>query len=250
MSISQKNLNNINLNNIAIVLQQPRYPENIGAAARAICNMGINRLIVVNPENYDLAKIRKLATHASADIIQSIEIYQTLDQALAGFNYIVGTTARLGGQRQVISSPATMAKKLVPISAMNLIAIIFGPEDRGLTNDDIKNCHILVNIPTSNFSSLNLAQAVMVICYEIFTAASKSESSFAPRLATRHELEGMYEKLKDILVKINYINAENPGYWMNKLRIFFNRLPLRAREVSIIRGICRQIEWYGKRKKD
>ncbi|MCD6184403.1 MAG: RNA methyltransferase [Deltaproteobacteria bacterium] len=250
MNVGKKKPNSINLNNIAIVLQQPRYPENIGAAARAICNMGIKRLIVVNPENYDITKIRKLATHAASDIIQNIELHETLDQALAEFNYIAGATARTGGQRQVVSTPSILTEKLVPISANNTIAFLFGPEDRGLTNEEIRNCHLLVNIPTSTFSSLNLAQAVMVICYELFTASPETKKCFTPRLANRHELEGMYNKLKEILVKINYINAENPDYWMNKLRNFFNRLPLRAREVSVIRGICRQIEWYGKRKKN
>jgi len=243
------NPNRINLNNIAIVLQRPRYPENIGAAARAICNMGIKRLIIVNPENYDINRVRKLATHAASDIIQNMEFHETLNQALAEFNYIAGATARIGGQRQVVSSPSILAEKLIPISANNRIALLFGPEDRGLTNEEIKNCHLLVNIPTSTFSSLNLAQAVMIICYELFTA-SLEKKCFTPRLANRHELEGMYNNLKEILIKINYINAENPDYWMNKLRNFFNRLPIRAREVSVIRGICRQIEWYGKRKKN
>ncbi|WDN90658.1 tRNA/rRNA methyltransferase [Desulfosarcina sp. BuS5] len=249
MNSGQKNLNSINLNNIAIVLHKPRYPENIGAAARALCNMGIKRLLVVDPENYDIDKVRKLATHTASDIIENIEIHQTLSRALADFTYVAGTTARLGGQRRMINSPSMLAEKLAPISADNLIAILFGPEDRGLSNEDIRNCHLLVNIPTSDFSSLNLAQAVMIICYEIFTYACVEKKDFTPRFANRHELEGMYAHLKDILIKISYINTENPDYWMNKLRYFFNRLPLRAGEVSIIRGICRQIEWYGKRKK-
>ena len=205
MSSGPKNLNGINLNNIAIVLHKPRYPENIGAAARALCNMGLKRLLVVDPENYDMDKVRKLATHAASDIIEHIEIHQTLSRALADFNYIVGTTARLGGQRRTINSPSLLAEKLAPISARNPIAILFGPEDRGLANDDISNCHLLVNIPTSNFSSLNLAQAVMIVCYEIFTYSCEERKDLTPRLANRHELEGMYAHLKDILVKISYI---------------------------------------------
>ncbi|MCP4368038.1 MAG: RNA methyltransferase, partial [Deltaproteobacteria bacterium] len=128
------------------------------------------------------------------------------------------------------------------------VAIVFGPEDRGLSNENIRLCHVLVNIPTAEFSSLNLAQAVMVICFEIFSAGRKENQEFVPRLANRHELDGMYDQLKDILVKISYINHENPDYWMNKLRYFFTRMQLRAREVSIIRGICRQIDWYGKKR--
>ncbi|RLC31623.1 MAG: RNA methyltransferase, partial [Deltaproteobacteria bacterium] len=235
----------INPDHITIVLQKPRYPENIGAAARAIRNMGIGKLAVVEPENFDTARVRKMATHAAADVVEKIIVHESLPRALADFNYIVGTTARSGGQRRTIDQPEKLADKLISISHENRIAIVFGPEDRGLSNADIRLCHALVTIPTAEFSSLNLAQAVMVICYELFKAGLTAKKKFTPRLATRYELEGMYDQLSDILVKISYINPENPAYWMNKLRHFFNRLPLRAREVSIIRGICRQINWYG-----
>lgn len=234
------------LENISIVLQRPRYPENIGGAARAMMNMGISRLIVVQPENFDLEKVRKLATHTASELVDHIHRFDTLKQALAPFGHVVGTTARLGGQRQVIKSPAVLAEQLVDISQNNQIAIVFGPEDRGLSNEDLRLCHMLVNIPTKDFSSLNLAQAVMVMCYELFSATLEKRGSFAPRLASRVELDGMFDQLKETLVNIAYMNPENPDYWMSRLRRFFSRLPLRAGEVSIIRGICRQINWYGK----
>jgi tRNA/rRNA methyltransferase len=238
----------INLDNIAIVLQQPRYPENIGSAARAVSNMGIGRLYVVNPENYDPARVNKLATHAAATVVDNIRTFKDLKTALAEFSHVVGTTARLGGQRPVLNSPEVMAEKLVPLSRDNQIAVLFGPEDRGLTNEDLRLCHQLVHIPTAEFSSINLAQSVMILSYELFKASLKDVDAFAPRLATRHELDGMYDQVKDILVRINYINSENPDYWMNKIRRFLTRMQLRAREVSIVRGICRQIDWYAEKK--
>ncbi len=237
----------VNLDNISIVLQQPRYSENIGAVARAMRNMGIRQLVVVDAQNFDLHKALKLATHFASDIIEKCRFYPDLKEALAPFNYVVGATARLGGQRQVINSPSKLAQKLIPISIENPIAIVFGPEDRGLSNEDIRYCHELVNIPTSEFCSLNLAQAVMVLCYEIFIAGSEANSEFTPRLASRHELDGMYDQLKDVLMRISYINPENPDYWMNNFRHFFTRLRLRAKEVNIIRGLCRQVDWYGKK---
>jgi len=241
----------LNLENITIVLQRPRYPENIGSAARAVSNMGIGQLWVVDPENYDLAQVNKLATHAAAAVVAGIRIFPDLKTALAEFNYVVGTTARLGGQRPVLNSPEVMAAKLAPLSRENRIAVVFGPEDRGLTNEDLRLCHQLVHIPTAEFSSINLAQSVMILSYELFKASLKEVDAFAPRLANRHELDGMYDQVKDILVRINYINPENPDYWMNKIRRFLNRLQLRAREVSIIRGICRQVDWYaGKNYRD
>jgi tRNA/rRNA methyltransferase len=237
----------INLDNISIVLFRPRYPENIGAAARAMRNMGLAQLVVVDPQNCDLTKICKMATHEALEVVEQMKVCQTLKSALADFNFVVGTTARLGGQRKVVRSPAKLAQKLISLSAQNQIAILFGPEDRGLTNIDIRSCHILVNIPTAEFSSLNLAQSVMIICYELFCFSRDKPAKFAPRLANRHELDAMFEQLKEVLMRISFINPENPDYFMNNLRHFGSRMQLRAKEVKIIRGICRQIDWYGKK---
>jgi tRNA/rRNA methyltransferase len=237
----------VKFDNISIVLKQPRCPENIGAAARAISNMGMGKLVIVDPENCDLTRILKMATHFASDVVEQIEVYDNLQEAISPYNYVVGTTARLGKKRRQINTPSKTAENLVSISGENLIAILFGPEDKGLTNEDIRLCDALVNIPTAKFSSLNLAQAVMIICYEIFIARQNEEREFTPRLASRYEMEGMYEQLKEILVRICYISSDNPDYWMNKLRNFFSRLQLQAREVSVIRGICRQIDWYGRK---
>ena len=237
----------VNLKNISIILNRPRYPENIGAVARAMRNMGFERLIVVDPQNYDMSRVLKMATHAAVEVVEQIQVYEDLQTALEPLSYIIGTTARLGGQRQLVGSAARLAQKLAPISKENQVALLFGPEDRGLTNEDIRLCHELVNIPTAEFSSLNLAQAVMVVCYELRRYNQPGGKTFVPRLANRHELDGMYAQLKDILVRISYIQPDNPDYFMNNLRHFGTRLKLRAKEVSIIRGICRQIDWYGKK---
>lgn len=233
------------LDHVTIILNKPRFSGNIGASARAVKNMGLGRLVVVQPLRYDQEKINRMATHAAADIVNNIKIYETLKEALASYSYVVGTTARLGGERTVVHSPSKMAEKLVSISKENRIAVIFGPEDRGLTNDEIRLCHELVNVPTADFSSLNLAQAVMILCYEMFTATKEAKREYVPRLANRYELDGMYEQLKDILVRIDYIKPDNPDYWLRNIRQFFSRIGLRAKEVGIIRGLCRQINWYG-----
>ncbi|MBW1747187.1 MAG: RNA methyltransferase [Deltaproteobacteria bacterium] len=235
----------VNLDNISIVLMQPRYSENIGAAARAMRNMGIHHLVIVDPQNFDLYNALKLATHFAADIVEKSSVCEDLKDALAPFNYVVGATARLGKQRTLFHTPSNLAQKLIPISIENRIAILFGPEDKGLSNEDLRYCQALVNIPTTEFSSLNLAH--MIMCYEIFIAGLETNEQFTPRLASRHELDGMYDQLKDMLVRISYINAENPDYWMNNFRRFFTRLKLRAKEVNIIRGLCRQVDWYGKK---
>lgn len=237
-----------NLDNISIVLQRPRYPENIGAAVRAMRNMGIGSLLVSEPQNFDRDRILKMATHTAVETVDSIQVHPSLKEALAPFQFIVGTTARLGKQRQEIFTPAQIAEQVLPSSKQNRVAIIFGPEDRGLTNEDLWFCHALVNIPTAEFSSLNLAQAVMVICYELFKAVDRGPKRFHPRMANSFELENMYDHLKDVLIRISFLNPQNPEYWLNNLRNFFSRMELRAKDVKLIRGICRQIDWYGEKR--
>jgi tRNA/rRNA methyltransferase len=242
----------VNLHNIAIVLHRPKFPENIGASARAACNMGIHQLVVVDPLDCDLTRVLRMATHFAADMVEDMEVCDDLKTALAPFQYVVGTTARVGSRRPTIANPRELALKLIPVSQKNRIALLFGPEDKGLTNDELGLCQAVVTIPTADFASLNLAQAIMVLCYEVFLASRRDGTRFTPRLASRRELEDMYAQLKETFVNIDFINSENPDYWMQHVRRFFSRIDMRARDVRMIRGICRQIAWYGSRhtKKD
>jgi len=230
--------------NIAIVLVEPQIPENIGSVARAMTNMGIMRLLLVKPKNCDLSRVLKTATGDSNDTVEEMEVYDDLMTALDPFQYVVGTTARIGSNRPAQTNARSLAQALIPISQNNLVAILFGPEDRGLSNHHLRYCHTITTIPAASFSSLNLAQAVMIICYEIFLASIEPSTNQLPRLANRFELEGMYGHLKDVFMKIGFINPQNPEHWMSNIRRFFSRFPLRAREVRIIRGICRQMDWY------
>jgi len=232
------------LESIRIILIDPQIPENIGSVARAMNNMGLFNLTLVNPKNCDLSRILKTATGPSIDLIEKMEVFDNLLDAIGSCNYIVGTTARTGIHRPAITNPRRLAYNLTDITQNNQVAIIFGPEDKGLSNEHLRYCDTIVTIPTSSFSSLNLAQAVMLICYEIFLASRNDDLKSIPRLANRFELEGMYDHLKDVLMKIGFIQPQNPEHWMLNIRRFLSRLTLRAREVRIIRGICRQIDWY------
>ena len=233
------------LKNITIVLHDTRVPENIGAAARASANMGVGQIVVSAPRNLDMACILKVATHTASGLVKNMRVCSTLFDALKNFNWVVGTTARLGGTRQVSASVADLAQKLIPISKDNQVAILFGPEDRGLTNEDLRLCHDLVTIPTAGFSSLNLGQAVMVICYELFKARNRAQDLHIPRLACRRELTNMYDELEAVLARIHCINPESPEHRIDKVRNFLNRYQLRSREVSILREICHQVVRYG-----
>jgi len=242
----------VNIKNVTIVLVNPKYPGNIGSTARCLKNMGIERLSVVCYEKPDMGMMKQMATHIAADIIDNIRYSKNLREALENFQYIIGTTARLGTKsvRQPAISPRELAIRLVNTSRNNSIALVFGPEDRGLTNEELKYCHTLVNIPTSDqFKSVNLSHAVMICCYEMFVASRGHVKRFTPRLATSAEIEAMYEHLGKMFIKVGFINPENPEYWMMCIRRFFQRIHLYSKEVKIVRGICRHIERHvGKQK--
>ena len=234
---------------IAIVLNRPKYAGNVGSAARCAKNMGIGRLIVVGRRDLDEEELRMRATHEAADLIDRLEHRDGLGEALGEFRYCIGTTARLGDGRGPVVSPREMATKLAALPPDNAVALLFGPEDTGLTNDDLKFCHLVVNIPTAGFKSLNLSHAVMILAYEILVARWTGRKAAGHRLASVAELEGMYNQVEDLLKRIGFLNPQNPGYWMMHLRRLFARTGLTAKEVKILRGICRQVDWHTENKK-
>lgn len=234
------------LNNISIVLVRPKYSTNIGSSARAMKNMGFTNLIIVNPADYDYEKAKRLSTHAALDILDNAVFSDNLDEALKDFSFCIGTTSRLGRQRNLsMSTPEQCGENISKLAPKNKVAILFGPEDKGLDNFELKRCHQLVTIDTEDFSSLNLSQAVMIITYEISKALKDTPEFYTPELANRFQLDLMYEHLKDILIKIDFIHPENPDHWLDNFRTFFSRQDMRAKDVNILRGVLRQIDWYG-----
>ncbi len=236
--------------NITIVLNKPKYPGNVGSVARCAGNMGIKKISVVGNRDLATEEMKQMATHFAAGIVDRIQHFDELDEALARFQYIVGTTSRRGSARGPVVSPREMAARIVDMSQENEVALLIGPEDTGLSNDDLRFCHLLVTIPTSKHNkSINLSHAAMVLCYEIFVAHMEPLEAFTPRLAASAELEGMYDHMKALLMKIGFLNPENPEFWMMHIRRFLSRTNLFSKEVKIIRGVCRQLEWYMKNKK-
>jgi tRNA/rRNA methyltransferase len=211
-------------------------------------NMGLQHLLLVAPKKRDLSRVLKMATGTSIEVVEEMEVCDDLRAALGPYQHVIGTTARTGSHRPAISDLRRWAQDLIPVAQNNRVAILFGPEDRGLSNEQLRCCQTVVRIPTAKFSSLNLAQAVMILCYELFLVKTDPVPESLPRLANRFELEGMYDHLGGVLMKIGFINPQNPEHWMRNIRRFLSRIPLRAREVRIIRGICRQIEWYTSQK--
>lgn len=234
------------LSHIAIVLVRPKIPENIGAAARISWNMGINRLILVKDSLPDREQMAKMATHKAAHLIDNIEVYQSLPEALGTFSVVIGTTARRGRQRFVHQSPREIVEALLPLLPMNQVAVVFGPEDTGLTNQDLKLCHMASAIPTADFSSINLAQAVAIHCYEIYYGLVHASKDMAPspELATSHELESMYSYVEESLLSIEFMESKSRSHWMGNIRHLLGRIRLTSKDANIIRGICKKFLYH------
>ncbi len=236
-----------NLSNIAVVLVNPIYSENIGATARACANFGVSNLIVVNPVNLEEEKMRAMATKTGLEVLEKMKIFADLSSALKNFNYVIGTTARLGKHRMVYYTPKEVAPYICELSINNQIAILFGNERTGLSNEDLLYCNSVVTIPTTEKASLNLSQAVVVILYEIFQSASIIKIP-KPQLATQEELEIMFKLITATLEAIDYIPHDNKVLWMTNIKRFLSKLELTSKEVRIIKGFCRQLLWALGRK--
>ena len=240
------------LANLAVVLKRPKYAENIGAAARMCFNMGISRMILVRDEKPNYEDMAKMATHKAVHLIDGMERHTSLEDALAPFSFVVGTTARLGRKRTLERPPRDIIEEIIPLLASNKIAFLFGPEDRGLTNDDLKFCQYTSCIPTAQFASLNLAQAVAIHCYELYYAIVEMsrEEAAEPEYASTFQLEGMYRHVQEALLKIDFLDEKSQHYWMKNIRQFLGRVRLSSKEANIIRGICRQFLWYQTTQRD
>jgi tRNA/rRNA methyltransferase len=236
------------LGRTGIILVGPKYPENIGASARIASNFGISELIVVSEEEFDQERMLKMATHKAAHLIQEMRICRTTAEAAAPFHFIVGTTARQGRHRPQDQAPREVMAEIVPLLADNRIGLMFGPESTGLSNEDLDFCQFASTIPTAGFSSINLAQAVAIHCYELYTAAHTQPFAAIPKseFANSFDLEGMYEHIEETLNEATFLHDTNRVYWMRNIRQFLGRMRLKKKEASMIRGICRKLLWHNR----
>lgn len=236
---------------LSVILVRPRFSENIGMAARACANMGVSDLVLVEPRRWEKEKALPLATPQGAAILDKVRILPTLAGALAPCTHAFGTTARTGGWRQSVLSPRQAAAEVnAALKGSGQVALVFGPEDRGLENTEIELCTGLITIPTApDASSLNLAQAVLLVLYECFTASlahafhpgKKPRDKAESRLATVEEQEKLFLTLRDMLADIDFFSANNPDWFMLPLRRFFHRSNLRRHEFDLFMGMCRQM---------
>ena len=241
----------VSLANTGLILVGPRYPENIGAAARIAYNFGIPELTVVADKEPDQERMLKMATHKASHLIKGLRLVATTREAAEPFHFIVGTTARQGRQRMRQNEPRRVMEKMIPLAADpdNRIGLMFGPENTGLTNEDLDFCQFSSTIPTADFSSLNLAQAVAIHCYELHMAiGDRPAVSSGMEYANSFDLEGMYGHVTEALSEVTFLDENNRTYWMRNIRQFLGRIHLSKKEASLIRGICRKFLWHSRCK--
>jgi len=233
----------MNLDSVSILLVRPKFPENIGSVARAMKNMGLSRLIVVNGCSPLHASAYKLASGAE-EILERAEELFTLREAISEMGCVVGTTSRGGKERQPLLTPKTLVKKLIPLSMKNNIGLAFGSEKEGLTNEELSLCHLYVRIPSmESFPSINLAQAVMVVCYELFQASIEIPKQTI-QLAQAEQLERMFGHMEKTLIQIGFLDSNHPKKIIRVLRKLFGRSQMDEREVQILQGIWTQMDHH------
>jgi len=230
--------------NIVIVLVEPQSPGNIGMACRAMKNMGLTRLRLVNGCDRFHPESLKFAVSAK-DLLEQAELYTDLASALADCTMSVGTTRRHGKYRQEILSPSETAVKIKEFaSPESRAAIVFGREDSGLTTEELSLCRWHATIPTAqDYGSLNLSQAILLFCYELDKATQSPGGGRIDPQATSGEMESMFDQMDVCLQKIGFLNRQNPEHIMLSLRRMLYRANMDNREVSIIRGMMTQIDW-------
>jgi tRNA/rRNA methyltransferase len=230
---------------IDVLLVEPQKSDNIGAAARALANMGLGRLRLVRPRGLNRELMRATATSHAAWVLEQMTIHQDLGEALAGYGLVVGSTARVGRRRGLLYTPRQLAPELLAENDPSPVALLFGPERMGLSTGDLRLCQKVLRIPTEDpqSSSLNLAQAVLLVGYELLVAAGGEPEAPQLKPASQKVLEDMYEDLSATLTHIGFLPADNPGHWLMNIKKIFNRSLLTGGECHLWRGLCRQMRW-------
>lgn len=244
---------------VRIVLVETSHSGNIGAVARAMKNMGLGNLWLVNPSSFpDEASYARSA--GASDVLDRARVVSSLDEALADCILVMGTSARGRKVPWPVMAPPQAAAMASEHSAKGRVALVFGRENHGLSNDELQRCHYHIHIPSNpDYSSLNLAMAAQVICYELrmqyLRGLEEGESS--PYLeamvapgdngwdvppATVNDVEGFFGHLEQVLVDVNFHRRDNPRQLMSRLRRLFQRARMDEMEINILRGVLSAVQ--------
>ena len=234
------------LSNIRIVMARPRGSGNIGSVARAMKNFGGADLAIVGTARTQSFWAKAMAVHGR-DVLSEAKCYDTIRAAIADCTLVVGTTCRAGLYRAHSQSPREIAPSIAAAAKQGKIALIFGPEDHGLSNKDLEHCQLLVDIPSHpDYRSLNVAQAAVVCLYELYVATLTTPADDAIQRAEAESIERLFDIMRHALLKIGFLDSENPEHMLLAFRRIFGRAGLEDKDVRILTGMFRQIEWYAK----
>ena len=237
------------LDHVVVVLDHPKDVVNIAGVLRVMMNFGLSKLRLVQPDDFDAYRMEGIA-HRSMPLIEATTMHETLVDALADVQFVVGTTARARTAGRSYTEPRAVAPELVRRTGDGLVAFVFGREDRGLTNADLDLCHQVAIIPTDpDYSSLNLAQACLVLAYETFMAAEGGLDELpkgrrATRPPTHEEMEQTFDALADGLGRIEFYKARKPEAVMRTIRTLITRAEPDKREAKLLAAIGWEIGNY------
>ena len=234
------------LHRVTLVLNEPQDPVNIGSVVRVMKNMGLRHLRLVRPADFDAYRIQGVA-HTGVDIIESTRLFDSLEEAIADARLVVGTSARGRRARRNYRRPREAATEVLEAATSGEeVALVFGREDRGLSNDQLDYCNRIVVIPTDlEHSSLNLAQAVLVLAYEVRLAAEcdpgfKEPRRFAAR-ASREELEAVFAEVEASLSSVDFFKTQKPAPILRTLREVAGRADLDEREAALFKAMAYEV---------
>jgi tRNA/rRNA methyltransferase len=235
------------LANIRIILVRPRGSGNIGSIARAMKNMGARELAIVGPARTGSFWAKAMATHGR-DILKNTKTYETLREAIADCELVIGTTCRGGLYRRHRQTVHKVAPQIAGAARTGKVALIFGPEDHGLSNKDLEHCQLLITIPTDpEYQSLNVAQAAVICLYEIYLASLAPAEDSTIERARADQIERLFDRMRSSLLRIGFLDSENPEHMLLAFRRILGRAALEEKDVRILTGLFRQIEWYADR---
>ncbi|RMG66353.1 MAG: RNA methyltransferase [Calditrichaeota bacterium] len=230
--------------NIHFVLVEPQHPGNIGASVRALKTMGFDRLVLVNPAPFDVPEARWMA-HASEDLFDQIKVVSTLAEAVSDKHFVVGTTQRTREFHLPYFTPKQLAERLIPMAKSHQVAIVFGREATGLTNEELAHCHAISTIPAAtSHPSLNLSQAVMVYAYELYNFVSETPARYRYRLASHQELEALKKHLRQSLEQVGFEPMDNWDNFLMRFQRFFGRAMPEVRDVRLMHKILQAFDEY------
>ena len=238
------------LSRIRVILVETSHPGNIGAVARAMKNMGLHRLYLVAPLKFPDADADARASGAD-DVLANARVVADLPSALEGCHMVLGASARIRKLSWPQFAPREAAIRLLEVAQQGDVALVFGRERNGLSNEELDLCHYLVHIPCNpEFSSLNIAAAVQVLAYEIYSLwqsaqPSEPDMDIDQPLARAEDMQLFYEHLEKVLVDIDFLDPEQPRKLMRRLKRLYNRAQPDQQELNILRGILTAVEKYG-----